>query len=1008
MPVLYNNQTGDYEDQSPDVAHDLVASGSHLVPMNDPDGQAVNVPYAEMTKWMGQGYTQPTPEQLNSRLSVTKYSQPGEEAKAFGRGAASAFLPFGASQLAEQAVFGTTPKEQLASEQNNPGWTNLGQAAGIGLSVGLGGLGAPGYLSEAGDLASGLTGLGGQGSNILSKVGSAAVRGAVETGIIQSSDEAAKLFMQDPSQHAETALQNIGLASALGGAIMAPFGAVSPLWEATQKSALGKYLNSFIGRANGEVPPPGSMPGMPEGMPPLPPDEPPPGAPPGMPPIPPGALGSRLQNAIAHSGLDIPPAIQAALGNDPVARDLFATLMHGDSSSAKETIANLSKFNQDAHDAILGALGKTPMQAEAISNASDFEKGSVLKDALSDEISQTVDPASRQFEAIKQQYAGVKLTDLDKSQIANEMAKFSDDTGLGLLKGSEAGNLMNRTVKSLMDPAVSTLEDLRKLQSQVLSEAAQKQQWKLSSGFKNIFRNAEDSVVQNALNQEIQLGGVNAKGSVLGKLFDWMGIPNGSALPEHGPSPEAFSREQSNALIARHAEARAAWRDAMSSLDSLDYRLRLGNYSGPTGFLHNLGELKPEEILKRLTPKNDAGLLEFLSNKFPNTAQAVKNAYLDQIIKPANRKAAADLALHPKTVFGIINSWSPELKKFVLAPGSEQRIQAIQFLMDSVPKNMNPSGTAKTLNKLWASAPGGAAALLAGVIGENPYLGFIIGQMGKFAQNESKDAVRLSALKVLASDAPVNAVGFKNMADYITQGIKGEELISKGAQAVYNRDKEVPVKQVDQKSRDKLDRKVSSIQEDPTSLLNMGNQLGHYLPEHNTALASAVSRSVQYLSSVKPKPVQLGPLDPKLEPSEFESEAYNRALDIAISPNIVFQAVRDGTLIQSDMRSLTSMYPNLYSRMAQKLTEQMIEHIDSGDEIPYSTRLSLSLFLGKDLDSTMTTAGIQGAQPGPTHAGPLPTQLKPSNASMAQMGKVNQLYQLPSAARESDKLLNHS
>ena len=91
-----------------------------------------------------------------------------------------------------------------------------------------------------------------KGIGLIDKVGSEAIRQATEMAIMQSGDEVSKMILNDPNTSAETAIGNIGLASALGGTTGAFVrGAVSPLWKATVGPKAEEFLGNMVNRLNG-------------------------------------------------------------------------------------------------------------------------------------------------------------------------------------------------------------------------------------------------------------------------------------------------------------------------------------------------------------------------------------------------------------------------------------------------------------------------------------------------------------------------------------------------------------------------------------------------------------------------------------------------------------------------------------------------------------------------------------------------------------------------------------
>lgn len=214
---------------------------------------------------------------------------------------------------------------------------------------------------------------------------------------------------------------------------------------------------------------------------------------------------------------------------------------------------------------------------------------------------------------------------------------------------------------------------------------------------------------------------------------------------------------------------------------------------------------------------------------------------------------------------------------------------------------------------------------------------------------------------LLSSEA--SGPGLKTAIEYGLQVAKGEALVTKAAKNVFKSGAEViPMRQVAENDREKLDKRLQELQTNPESLLAVGGDVGHYLPEHNSAMGETAMRSVQYLNSLRPNTQRRAPLDQEPKPSQMQNAPYKRALNIAIQPLSVMTHIKEGTLIPQDVVSLKTMYPALYPKLAQNLTNSMINHVSDGGTVPYKTRMPLSIFLGEPLDSSLTASSISSAQ----------------------------------------------
>lgn len=253
----------------------------------------------------------------------------------------------------------------------------------------------------------------------------------------------------------------------------------------------------------------------------------------------------------------------------------------------------------------------------------------------------------------------------------------------------------------------------------------------------------------------------------------------------------------------------------------------------------------------------------------------------------------------------------------------------------------------------------------------------------------------------------ISAEAAKTATDLGMATVKGESLLNRASKAIFKEGQEVLPSSLlpTDKKRGQLIKQLLQLQSNNSQLLNVGGNTGYYLPDHGSALAGIALRATQYLNGIRPSTAKQGPLDSDIEPSIDQKAKYARALDIAEQPLMVMKSIKDGNLTSEDIATFHSIYPNLYDRMSQKITNEMISHISKGNSVPYSTRLSLSLFLGQSLDSTMTPQAILAAQPQMPQAQPSSGQTKSprSKGSMKNINELASIYQTPGQARQIDK-----
>jgi hypothetical protein len=321
--------------------------------------------------------------------------------------------------------------------------------------------------------------------------------------------------------------------------------------------------------------------------------------------------------------------------------------------------------------------------------------------------------------------------------------------------------------------------------------------------------------------------------------------------------------------------------------------------------------------------------------------------------------------------------------------------------LDRVPHNF--SNTARAMGVMNKYGISSAMGMLSMLTGHGAVASIGASQLAHTLSKTAPDAVRLSLLKFLGSNKPINSAGFAAMADLLHNTMKGESIIAKSVKGIFNvGSKVIPDSMIpDAASRAKLDKKAQAFSDNPEAQMRQGGDLAHYLPEHSTAVAQMSGNVVNYINSQRPGTTQASPLDTKQGPTPLQTAKFNRTLDIAEQPLSVMNHIAKGTLTPDDVKDLHAMYPNLYNKLANDITKEMVNQANKGATIPYKTRISMSLFMAQPMDSTMNQMSIAAAQPVQSNAQsaqqPAPQPRKSSNS----LNKLPNQYQTTGQSRES-------
>jgi hypothetical protein len=255
-----------------------------------------------------------------------------------------------------------------------------------------------------------------------------------------------------------------------------------------------------------------------------------------------------------------------------------------------------------------------------------------------------------------------------------------------------------------------------------------------------------------------------------------------------------------------------------------------------------------------------------------------------------------------------------------------------------------------------------------------------------------------AALGVATHDGPA----FRTAFEYAAAAARGDSMLSKAAKNVFREGVEVisDSQRPTDKDRAKLDKLVNQTTLNPEKLIDANTKLNHYMPEQSMALNANIGNAIATVKMAKQSQVKKAPLDTQPVMSADQKAKYQNTLNIAQSPITALEKVKNGTITQHDVQTLQQMYPAAYNSMKSKLLMEMTDHIAKGQQVPYKTRIGLSLFLAMPLDSSMAASSILAAQPVARQA-PMPPQQggkgRPSSPALQKMGSM---YQTPGQSGE--------
>lgn len=664
--------------------------------------------------------------------------------------------------------------------------------------------------------------------------------------------------------------------------------------------------------------------------------------------------------------------------------------------AVNKNIENSIKSVKDsAEEEILGALGKNPNNLKAFGEVSLNKAGIDTEETLVQELRDSFFPHKKAYEDLHKPFSKAILTQADDT-IADQLAQISRTEGFDLLEGSAENNLVNTVMKSL--PGIGNIEELTKLKSRIMNSTRGNPELAYAGKvINNLFEDTIEKVVEREIGDKApevmaQWRGTKAAYRESRQTLDQIAqrIKVGkyagaetfiNALENKKLSEDVIKSlvkpqdaELLNLLKNKFPQTYSKVRDhALNDLiGKAVQRAEPGSRINSEWLMDQLDNMRPEYRQFILSGADNAvasSAMKLGKNIEEISAKGVET--LNKTKADIELKKLESKSINEQSINAFKSEKESKLKTIQSSAqdsiaqakmSADEKLKDIKIIMESI--HHKSSLTPRNLDKLWSMVPAGATAVAAMLTGFNPALGFLVGHAGKLLARDVPDAIRLAMLKFLGHGGKVEPEAFKTAVDFIHHTIKGENKLSKATQSIFKAGALVMPRTMmpSERDREKLDKRLEAMQVDPNHMLNVGGKTGYYLPDHGMELSKTAMNATNYLNSLRPVVQKKSPFDTDLKPSQAQKAKYDIALDIAQQPLMVMDSIKNGTLTPFELSVFKNLYPGLYKRTSQKLMHGIMEHTSKGLNVPYRTRMNLSLFLGQPLDSTMMPKSIIAAQ----------------------------------------------
>jgi hypothetical protein len=400
-----------------------------------------------------------------------------------------------------------------------------------------------------------------------------------------------------------------------------------------------------------------------------------------------------------------------------------------------------------------------------------------------------------------------------------------------------------------------------------------------------------------------------------------------------------FTAADKSELWELRQTAKRKFADAVEKLGDIGGKIGKSKISSPLQLIEHLeNKVNSDTFIKKLFAKNDSAFLANLQKEFPELAQMVRTHQREQLLGDTLNKTLKNVEKLP-----------PEAQKFLFRPDELKKLDAAKTYMEAFPSKLqNGSKTAHIGGMMdFYTNP-----IKAGMQTARDFAfktGFEkLGLTGEqMAQVHTLTKIERAANAVTKS---------------IQDGAKSIFSVGKGAALAAS---STPQMVADHK---KVAEDVQNFVKSPHDLMNNIENATQWIykaaPNHAGAVQMAAVRAATFLQTKIPKNPNPKPLGPKYIPSPAESAKFMRYYNTIQAPVSVLKSVKMGMLTVEQMETLHNVFPSLLSKMQASVMDHMTETMSDGgaSKVPYSVKMSLSMFLGQDLVQSLEPQQIASMQ----------------------------------------------
>jgi len=613
-------------------------------------------------------------------------------------------------------------------------------------------------------------------------------------------------------------------------------------------------------------------------------------------------------NEIKAAAADIgAPVLESQISDSKLIQDMDSVLMNSPTMHGVARQELLQKGIRAAENAVDGAI-------KTSTDLTEVQVGNKIKEGLINFVKKEKEPIEEIYNTIKQKHELIPLKQRALDSIARNIMKID---GIAVSPSSPEYKLAKSVSEEIKN--LKSVDQLKQYQSALRRRSIGVPELKFVSGeISEKLKNLEENSI-------VSFAKENMKTSI--------------------------AKEKILSLLDQRQSANAAYTVLRDKMERIGEVLGKKRISGPEGFIDHLEEMVPEKLANRLFSKGNSEFLEYFSKQFPNETNLLKDLVKNEI----KNSASKDGIITTSKIFRELDKLSPEIKNILFTGDDLKKIKSARIYMESIPKNINPSGTSKS------------EAFREAIKGP---LSYAYKNLTDYAASKAITSIQnpnsliVSGLSKIENAAKRTTKKILNESESIFEGAKKYKSIGVYLGSEYAHDNFIS----DKEKYKKVTNKIKDISRDPDSIIDHTSgstkDLNEFAPSISTSINMSMVRAIDFLSSKIPQNTRPDLFSKEQGPSDSDILRFQGYYNTVKSPVSVLAHVSAGTLTKDHLETLNTVYPKLYEDMKKSVIDNFAKYIGKKEKepLPFKTKLALSMFLDENICSSLQQQTIAANQ----------------------------------------------